>query len=219
MTTKEIAIAYCQAVNTYDESAIEKMVDENYIQHNPFVPTGRAAFISLLPKLREHGSKIQNFRMFQDGAYIVMHHLWTNARPFGADEMVAFHILRIDHRGLIAEHWNAMTDATLRSRTSLIGGQTEIRDLEKTEMNRSKIVDLFSENRRNEKLDIDIQRQHRVFAEGNFVLSISEAIANGIHSACYDLFRIENGFIAEQWNVYQKIPKENLANSNTMFNF
>jgi hypothetical protein len=28
--------------------------------------------------------------MFQDGNYVFMHNIWQNAKPFGADEMVAF---------------------------------------------------------------------------------------------------------------------------------
>lgn len=116
------------------------MVEVNYIQHNPNVPSGRAAFISFLPKLKEHGSQIQNIRMLEDGPYIIMHHLWQNAAPFGADEMVAFHIIRFDENGLIAEHWNVAIEKFSRS---LYEGETEIRELEKTLENKEIIAELF----------------------------------------------------------------------------
>jgi predicted SnoaL-like aldol condensation-catalyzing enzyme len=258
MTKKEKAAAYHGAVSRYDESSVIAMVDENYIQHNPFMPTGRAAFVSLLPKLKAHGSKIENVRMLQDGSYIIMHHVWKNATPFGKDEMAAFHIIRFDQAGLIAEHWNVMTEMTPAnpSGRSLVDGETEIQDLDQTGRNKTQVVELFSrwigENQnemkdilpvyfkvnfhqhdptiadgiagltaalRNGKFAIEYTRQNKVFAEGNFVLSISEGLRSGNPVACYDLFRLEDGLIAEHWNITQDIPKENLANDNTMFNF
>lgn len=139
------------------------MVDENYIQHNPFVPTGRAAFVSLLPKLRQHRSQIENIRMLQDGSYIVMHHQWKNATPFGKDEMVAFHIIRFDEAGLIAEHWSVNTERTSpnSSGRTLIDGETAIEDLEETETNRAKIVELFHQwtNGKGEALPSKVQRK------------------------------------------------------------
>jgi predicted SnoaL-like aldol condensation-catalyzing enzyme len=51
----------------------------------------------------------KTLRMFQDGDYVFMHNIWKNAKPFGADEMVAFDIIRVDENGKVAEHWDAMT--------------------------------------------------------------------------------------------------------------
>ncbi len=62
-------------------------------------------------------------------------------------------------------------------------------------------------------------RLHKIFGEGNFVLSVCEGLRQGKPSALYDLFRIEEGKIAEHWSIYQAIPTENIANNNTMFNF
>lgn len=62
LTHKQKAQIYHNAVSNYDVATIEAMVCENYIQHNPLVPTGRAAFLALIPKLKEHNSKIQNIR-------------------------------------------------------------------------------------------------------------------------------------------------------------
>ena len=147
MTNKEKARAYYTAVNEYDQVKVEKMVEENYIQHNPFVPTGRAAFISLLPKLKQYGSRIENQRMLQDGPYVVMHHVWKNATPFGKEELVAFHVVRFDKAGLIAEHWNVNTEPAspnLSGRTS-VDGETTIGDRGETEHNKARIAELFGQ--------------------------------------------------------------------------
>ncbi len=47
--------------------------------------------------------------MRQDGDYVFMHDIWRNAKPFGADELVSFDILRVDGNGKVAEQWDAMT--------------------------------------------------------------------------------------------------------------
>lgn len=47
---------------------------------------------------------------------------------------------------------------------------------------------------------------HKVLGEGNFVLVASEGSFAGQHTAFYDLFRVENGKIAEHWDTIQTIP-------------
>lgn len=61
-------------------------------------------------------------------------------------------------------------------------------------------------------------RIHRVLGEGNFVLAVSEGSFGGAHSAFYDLFRVENGKIAEHWDTIETIPpKEQWKNDNGKF--
>lgn len=61
---------------------------------------------------------------------------------------------------------------------------------------------------------------HQVLGEGNFVLIVSEGTFGGKHTSFYDLFRVENGKIAEHWDVIEEIPaKENWKNSNGKFGF
>jgi len=62
-------------------------------------------------------------------------------------------------------------------------------------------------------------KNHKVIGEGNFVLSISEGTAKGVHSVFYDLVRFEDGKIAEHWDIIQAIPTEGLANENGRFGF
>lgn len=48
-------------------------------------------------------------------------------------------------------------------------------------------------------------RTHMVLAEGNFVLGVSEGTFGGVPTSYYDLWRIENGKIAEHWDVMETI--------------
>jgi predicted SnoaL-like aldol condensation-catalyzing enzyme len=54
---------------------------------------------------------------------------------------------------------------------------------------------------------IDYQRVHRVLAEGDFVLCVSEGNYDGAHSAFYDLFRVADGKIVEHWDTTEKIAR------------
>jgi len=66
--------------------------------------------------------------------------------------------------------------------------------------------------------NIDYQHLHRVLAEGNFVLCASEGNLKGVHTAFYDLFRVENGKIVEHWDTTETIaPREEWKNDNGKF--
>ena len=56
---------------------------------------------------------------------------------------------------------------------------------------------------------------HMVLGQGNFVLAVSEGSFAGVHTSFYDLFRVENGKIAEHWDVMETIlPEEQRKNTN-----
>lgn len=59
---------------------------------------------------------------------------------------------------------------------------------------------------------------HQVIGQGDFVLTVSEGLFDGQPTAFYDLFRVENGKIAEHWDVVEAIlPEEKRKNSNNRF--
>jgi predicted SnoaL-like aldol condensation-catalyzing enzyme len=147
MNNKEIVGTFLGAVAKQDTETMRKFANADYIQHNPFVPTGLEPFIGLLPVLKEHGTYAENVRMFQDGNFVFMHNIWRNAKPFGADEMVAFDIIRVDENGKVAEHWDAMTvlaKETASGRTQT-DGQKTVEDSDKTEANKEVAISLIED--------------------------------------------------------------------------
>ena len=56
-------------------------------------------------------------------------------------------------------------------------------------------------------LKIKYARLYRVLAQGNFVLSVSEGGVDGIHSAFYDLYRVEDNKLVEHWDTIESIPQ------------
>ena len=49
---------------------------------------------------------------------------------------------------------------------------------------------------------------HQVLADGNFVLAVSEGTYGDVPTAYYDLWRVENGKIAEHWDVMETIADQ-----------
>lgn len=256
VVNKERVRSLLGAVNANDATTVSNLLHPDYIQHNPFIPTGRDLFLGLLPVLKENGTRVTTVRLIQDGNYVVAHNVWENATPFGAAEMVSFDVLRIDDDGYIAEHWDALMPNTPPnpSGRTLTDGPTESADLDQTDANKaiaSRIFDVIingapeevgavvTENflpdyKQHSPTVADgipaifeafgaeewvYQVNHKIIGEGNFVLSISEGTAKGVHSVFYDLLRFENGKVAEHWDVIQAVPTEGLANDNGMFGF
>lgn len=145
MTKKQTVGAFLGAVLQQDTAKMRQLANADYIQHNPFIPTGLEPFIQMLPVLKQHGTTAENIRMFEDGDYVFMHNIWRNAKPFGADVMVSFDILRVDGQGKVAEHWDVMMAQTPPnpSGRTLTDGTTTVTDLNKTEANKAQVKGLF----------------------------------------------------------------------------
>lgn len=67
-------------------------------------------------------------------------------------------------------------------------------------------------------ISMKYDRIHKVLGEGNFVLVVSEGQFANKPTSFYDLFRVENGKIAEHWDTIETIPpKAEWANMNGKF--
>ena len=64
------------------------------------------------------------------------------------------------------------------------------------------------------------ERIHQVLGEGSFVLVVSEGTFAGNPTSFYDLFRVEDGRIAEHWDTLEAIPpRAEWRNENGKFGF
>ncbi|HHI70312.1 MAG TPA: hypothetical protein ENJ91_04870 [Rhodobacteraceae bacterium] len=255
-TPANIAREMMQAVfTTFDTEAATDLLTENYIQHNPAVPTGRAPIIGFIPALKESGIALTTHRTISDGQFVVMHNSYDNAQLFGADNLVGFDVFRIEN-GKVAEHWDNLTAKTPANPSghSQTDGETRISDLDKTKENKAlvqdfvdtilirgdmaRLGDFFDGNAyvqhnsqigdgldglgaaltamAKQGITMKYDRIHQVIGEGNFVFTMSEGQFAGAPTAFFDLFRVENGKIAEHWDVISEIPSK-MAHQNGKF--
>lgn len=54
--------------------------------------------------------------------------------------------------------------------------------------------------------DINYEKVHRILADGNFVLTVSEGHKNAVHSSFFDLFHLKDGKITEHWDTTETVP-------------
>ena len=94
----------------------EKYMAESYIQHNPTVPTGRAAFIEFFQKFRkpkdiEPKVKAPLVSIVADGDFVVLSFVSEQTDPKDPAKKYTttwFDMFRIEN-GKIAEHWDSAT--------------------------------------------------------------------------------------------------------------
>jgi predicted SnoaL-like aldol condensation-catalyzing enzyme len=55
---------------------------------------------------------------------------------------------------------------------------------------------------------VKYDRVHMILGEGDFVLVVNEGSLGGVPTAIYDMYRIENGKIAEHWDTLETIPPQ-----------
>lgn len=235
--------ALLKSIETGDPAPVAAINPDKYIQHNLGAADGLAGFGALMQLLPKGSAKVNTVRVFQDGDFVFAH---TDYNFFGPK--IGFDIFRFEN-GRIVEHWDNLQETAARPNPSghtMIDGQAEALDLDKTEANKQLVrafVDDILVNGRLDKLagyydgNNYIQHNpqiadgltglgealaamakagvtmkygtiHRVLGQGNFVLVASEGEFAGRHSAFYDLFRVQNGKIAEHWDTIETIPPQ-----------
>lgn len=141
MTPSEIVLAAVAAIFVdFDAEAASPLLADDYIQHNPGVPTGAAPVLAFIPGLKDSGISVETHRIIAEGDLVVLHNTYTNAQAFGGDTLVAFDVFRVEN-GKVAEHWDnlipiAAPNPSGRTQTD---GATEITDLDKTAENKAKV--------------------------------------------------------------------------------
>lgn len=257
MSQTEKALALINSFASGDTTVADELMAEGYIQHNLAYGTGREAFkdsVRYLASAPEE-TTVNNIRAFEDGDYVFLQTVYNFA---GAGEQVAFDIFRFDENGKIAEHWDNLASLAEPNPSghTQIDGAMELKDLDKTEENRTLVKNFLYDVMQGNNLektpeyfdgDTYIQHNtgiadgvsglnealaalaeqgiemiydetHMVLAQGNYVLAVSEGTFGGAPTSYYDLWRVEDGKIAEHWDVMETIADPSTwANENGKF--
>jgi len=253
ISNKQKVTDLLKAIETGASEPVGYINANKYTQHNLAVADGLAGFGAVLQALPPKSAKVNTVRVFQDGDFVFSH---TDYNFFGPK--IGFDIFRFED-GKIVEHWDNLQETPAQPNPSghtMIDGATTVKDLDKTEANKTLVKNFVEDILVNGKMDklagyydgdnyiqhnplipdklsglgatlgelakqgifLKYDKIHKVLGEGNFVLVVSEGHFGKAYDAFYDLFRVENGKIAEHWDVIEAIPaKENWKNNNGKF--
>lgn len=217
MTNKDKAIALIHIFAAGDTEAAKNLLAEGYIQHNLAYGTGRDAFVGSVAYLASAPVKttVQNIRAFEDGDKVFLQTVYNFA---GMGEQVAFDIFRFDADGKIAEHWDNLTakaQPNPSGHTQIDGTmERQLVDGDAYIQHNTGIADGLSglgtalAALAEQGIQMIYNKTHMVLADGNYGLAVSEGTFGGAPTSYYDLFRVENGKIAEHWDIMETIAEE-----------
>jgi len=252
MENKQKVTSLLKSIETGATEPIGYINPNKYIQHNLSAADGLAGFGALISQLPPNSAKVNTVRVFEDGDFVFAH---TDYNFFGPK--IGFDIFRFED-GKIVEHWDNLQETAKPNPSghTMIDGATQLKDIDKTEANKTLVRNFVDDVLVNGKMDklagyfdgdnyiqhnpnipdqlsglgatlgelakqgifLKYDKIHRVLGEGNFVLVVSEGHFGKSYNSFYDLFRVENGKIAEHWDVIEPIAaKENWKNNNGKF--
>lgn len=240
--------ALLKSIETGDPGPVAVVNEAEYIQHNPQTEEGSEGLADLFARLAKTGPKVNAVRAFEDGDYVFAHMEYDFSSRKICFEVFRFRDGQaVEHWDNIQERLgpnpsghsmvDGPTEATDRPLTE--DNRTRVRSFVEDVLiagdlgqlgafvapdyveHNPHLADglpalqtaLSAPDRR-----VDYQHLHRVLAEGNFVLSVTEGELAGVHSAFYDLFRLDGGQIVEHWDTTEKVaPISEWKNDNGKF--
>ncbi|WP_322866208.1 nuclear transport factor 2 family protein [Aquicoccus sp. G2-2] len=89
--------------------AIARYAGADYIQHNPHVGDGKAAFIAYFEEMAAGypGKQVTIKRSFAEGNHVILHchQVWPDGLEYAGID-----IFRLDDAGKVVEHWDVLQE-------------------------------------------------------------------------------------------------------------
>ncbi|NNF76434.1 MAG: hypothetical protein HKN05_00260 [Rhizobiales bacterium] len=232
---KDAICALLKAIETGDPASVAVVNEAKYIQHNPQTQEGSEGLASLFARLSKTNPRVNIVRVFSDGDYVFGHTEYDfSTRRIGFEvfrfegEHAVEHWDNIQPRLGPNPSGHSMVDgpaevadlgqtennrAMARSFIEQVLIERQLENLEQfiedapfIEHNPAMVDGVAALRSTLEGSAIVYQKLHRVLAEGNFALCVSEGRRDGVHTSFYDLFRLSGGKIVEHWDTTEKVP-------------
>ena len=141
MDNKQKVVALLKSIETGASEPVSYINPNKYIQHNLGVADGLTGFGEVLQALPPNSAKANIVRVLQDGDFVFAH---TEYNFFGPK--VGFDIFRFEDDKIV-EHWDNLADITPPnpSGRTQFDGETQITDVDKTEENKTSVINFVNE--------------------------------------------------------------------------
>lgn len=248
MTTtsrKDLIRKLLKGIETGDPEAATVVSEDRYIQHNPQTHEGGEGLAALFARLSKTNPHVNIVRAFEDGDYVFAHteydfstrrigfevfrfeenhavEHWDNIQPRkgpnpSGHSMVdgvteSCDIEKTEENRLLVQNFvqEVFVNGSVDKVGDYIDGDNYIQHNPVFGDGIAELEAVLGSTRYN--------KIHRVLAEGNFVLTVSEGSMNDVHTSFYDLFRVDSGRIVEHWDTIEAVPpKSEWKNENGKF--
>src|SRR5262245_17412543 len=142
-TNKAVVMeVFDEVVGKGNIDALNRLLSEDYIQHDPLLETGRTALIQFLKESDTFSKPTQGgvVRIIEDGDLVAVH----SDYPMGDTKLAWFDLFRLE-KGVIVEHWDVVQEQPekVASGRTMLDGPTEITDRDKTRANKQLVKAFF----------------------------------------------------------------------------
>ena len=166
---KEQICVLLKGIETGDPEAVAVVNESKYIQHNPLTREGNVGLAELFKRLAKTSPRVEIVRVFEDGDFVFAH----TDYDFNVVE-VGFEVFRFEE-GFVVEHWDNLQSKPSSPNPSghtMLDGETEITDLNRTKENREFIGAFVNEVLIKGRLDrLDHYVDSETYTEHNSNLS------------------------------------------------
>ena len=234
-----------KGIETGDPTGIEVINPELYIQHNPQTQTSREGLAALFERLSKTSPRVNLVRVFSDGDFVFAHTEYDfSTRRIGFEVFRFEGDSAVEHwdniqprrgpnpsgRSMVDGPTEATDLELTEANRALVGefiqqvliGRDFARFGEWVDgglvQHDPELTDGLDAWRTAFEATTRYERNHRILAEGSFVLAVNEGYLGDVHTAFCDLFRVESGRLAERWNTVEAVPPpETWKNDNGKF--
>ena len=118
-----------KGIETGDPDSVKVVNEDKYIQHNPQTKEGGEGLAHLFARLSKTNPTVEIVRIFEDGDFVFGHTIYDFASV-----RIGFEVFRYEENQVV-EQWDNIQPRV----GDMVGGSTEVCDLEQTEANRTLI--------------------------------------------------------------------------------
>ena len=234
-----------KGIETGDPSAAVVVNEARYVQHNPQTYEGSEGLAALFARLSKTNPKVTFVRVFEDGDYAFAHNEYDFASVRAAFEVFRFEDGRaVEHWDNIQpllgpnSSGRGMLDGSVdiedlhKTEANRATVERFVQDVliasDFGRLSEFVAADLIQHNpdfgdgsdayRDWLESEVCYSINHKILAEGNFVLAMNEGQNIGAPTAFYDLFRLDDDKVVEHWGTIEPIaPKSEWKNDNGKF--